>query len=331
MPVHIALALAMDRVLAYTAWMHAVRHARSGDAEGILRTLHTAFEPYRDAYTPPAFRDTVLDPESLHARLSCMSVFVAERDGEIVGTIAAEPIDGGDGRLRGMAVLPAHEHTGVGRALLRRAIDELVIAGCRRATLGTTPPLVRAQRFYERSGFSRTGVTADFFGMPLHEFGAPMDSTFEFRDASSDDAGAILQVINAAFVVEGHFVTGDRIAEAELRRCFGKGSFMVAARPGQPPSASVFLRPESERRTYVGMLAVDPAQQRRRLGSLMMAAAERRCRLRGDEAIDISVVNLRTELPPFYRARGFVETGTAPFEDPRAFRPAHFIRMTLRL
>ena len=79
------------------------------------------------------------------------------------------------------------------------------------------------------------------------------------------------------------------------------------------------------------MLAVDPALQRRGLGSLMMAAAEYRCRARGDEAIDISVVNLRTELPPFYEARGFVETGTSPFDDPRAFKPAHFVKMVLPL
>jgi GNAT superfamily N-acetyltransferase len=132
-------------------------------------------------------------------------------------------------------------------------------------------------------------------------------------------------------VVESHFVTGDRIGEAELRRCFDTGMFLVAARAGEPPAACLFLRPNGERRTYLGMLAVDPALQRRGLGSLMMAAAERRCRIRGDAAIDISVVDLRTELPPFYRARGFVEAGTAPFEDPRAFKAAHFVKMALML
>ena len=67
------------------------------------------------------------------------------------------------------------------------------------------------------------------------------------------------------------------------------------------------------------------------LGALMMDAAERRCRQQGDEAIEIRVVNLRTELPPFYLSRGFVETGVEAFEDPRLFKPAHFITMTLRL
>jgi len=311
--------------------MIAVRYARAGDAGSILRCLRAAFEPYEADYTDAAFRETVLDPALLRTRMARMAVLVADRDGEIAGTIAAERAESGEGHLRGMAVLPECQGAGAGRLLLRRALDELTVAGCTRVTLDTTLPLVRAQRFYSRNGFAPTGRMTDFFGMPLHQFAAPLDAGFDFREASLHDAGALLRVINAAFVVEGHFVTGDRIGKDELHRCFETGAFLIASRPDEPPSASIFLRPNGERRTYLGMLAVDPARQRRRLGSLMMAAAERHCRARGDEAIDISVVNLRTELPPFYRARGFVEIGTSPFDDPRAFKPAHFIRMTLAL
>jgi len=311
--------------------MIAVRYARARDADRILLCLRTAFEPHKADYTEAAFRDTVLDPELLRTRLSEMCVCVAERDGDVIGTIAAARVDSGEGRLRGMAVLPACEGSGAGRLLLRRAIDELTVAGCTRVTLDTTVPLVRAQRFYARNGFAPTGRVSDFYGMPLHEYAAPLTREFVFREASAEDSAGLHQVINAAFLVEGHFVTGDRIGDDELRRCFEKGIFLVAARPGEAPSASIFLRPNGERRTYLGMLAVDPALQRRRLGSLMMTAAERHCRFRGDAAIDISVVNLRTELPPIYRARGFVEVGTAPFDDPRAFKQAHFVKMTLEL
>jgi hypothetical protein len=37
----------------------------------------------------------------------------------------------------------------------------------------------------------------------------------------------------------------------------------------------------------------------------------------GCHAIDILIVNLRAELPPFYASMGFVPDGTTPFEDPR--------------
>jgi ribosomal protein S18 acetylase RimI-like enzyme len=308
-----------------------VRYARASDAEGILRCLESAFEPYRREYTGPAYRDTVLDAESLRARMQQMTVFVAERDGGVIGTIAAGEVDGDDGHLRGMAVLPACEGTGAGRVVLQRALDALTVAGCRRVTLDTTEPLARARRFYERAGFARTQRATDFFGMPLHEYAASLDATFTFREAGPRDAGAIRTLVNAAFLVERDFVTGDRLSEENLRHCLETGTFLIAARPGEPPSASIFLRPNGDRRTYLGMLAVDPALRRRRLGSLMMTAAERHCRVRGDEAIDISVVNLRAELPPIYRARGFVETGTGPFADPRLFRSAHFIHMTLTL
>ena len=114
-----------------------------------------------------------------------------------------------------------------------------------------------------------------------------------------------------------------------MRGCIARGTFLLASPPAEPPAACVFLQRSGDARTYLGLLAVDPSVQKRRLAALIMAAAERCCRRRGDAAIDIRVVNLRTELPPFYEGRGFVTCGTAPFEDPRRFKPAHFNLMTL--
>ena len=51
----------------------------------------------------------------------------------------------------------------------------------------------------------------------------------------------------------------------------------------------------------------------------------------GSHHMDITVVNLRTELPPFYRKLGYVENGTEPVRPemvPRLLQPAHFIKMT---
>jgi predicted N-acetyltransferase YhbS len=138
-------------------------------------------------------------------------------------------------------------------------------------------------------------------------------------------------VINQAYLVEREFVEGDRLSEKELRRVFGLGTFLVATRADGESIANVFLQRTAPDRMYLGLLAVDPAEQRHGLGRLMMAAAERHCRAAGCRAIDIRIVNLRTELPPFYRSLGFVPDGTAPFEDPRLFKPAHFLVMTLPL
>ena len=51
-----------------------------------------------------------------------------------------------------------------------------------------------------------------------------------------------------------------------------------------------------------------------------------------DGRLDIYVVNLRTELPPFYRKLGYVESGTVAFPHPdEATQPCHIIVMTKSL
>src|SRR5207247_9318070 len=85
----------------------AVRRATAGDADGILDCLQTAFEPYRQRYTPEGFKDTVLGPDTVHERLHSMSVFVAVTDaGAVVGTIGWQIISPEEGHLGGMAAMP---------------------------------------------------------------------------------------------------------------------------------------------------------------------------------------------------------------------------------
>ncbi|MGB6384883.1 MAG: GNAT family N-acetyltransferase [Terriglobales bacterium] len=158
----------------------AVRKATPHDSAGILKCLHEAFEPYRGSYTPEAFADTVLTPETLQHRLASMCVVVAVSDsGEIVGTIGCLVVDplgdpkkenSSEGHIRGMAVLPAWQGTGVAAWLLKTVESELRASGCSRISLDTTQPLQPAMRFYEKNGYHRSGRVTDFFGMPLFEY-----------------------------------------------------------------------------------------------------------------------------------------------------------------
>src|SRR5205823_6126461 len=100
----------------------AVRRATQADSEGILECLGTAFEPYRDRYTPDAFADSVLTRDTLQERLATMCMFVAVSDsGEIVGTIGCHVVDHGaghdEGHIRGMAVRPAWQGSGAATQL----------------------------------------------------------------------------------------------------------------------------------------------------------------------------------------------------------------------
>ncbi len=64
---------------------------------------------------------------------------------------------------------------------------------------------------------------------------------------------------------------------------------------------------------YFGMLSIDPARQGHGLGRQLIAAAEAHCRNAGCRQMELEVVNLRTELPPFYRRFGYAESVTRPF------------------
>jgi predicted N-acetyltransferase YhbS len=150
------------------------------------------------------------------------------------------------------------------------------------------------------------------------------------RTAGPADAGAVTALINAAYQVERFFVSGDRTSEDEVRRHMAKGTFLIAEQDAAPIGC-IYTEQRGDR-GYFGLLAVDPAHHGQGLGRSLIERAEEHFRRAGCRAVDIQVVDLRIELPPFYRRFGYVETGTAPFTDPeKATRPCHFILMSKQL
>jgi len=150
------------------------------------------------------------------------------------------------------------------------------------------------------------------------------------RVATLVDIPEIVRVTNAAFRVEDFFIVGDRTHAADItaKMAGAHACFLVIDAPsksGLMASAFVELRGD---RGYFGMLSVDPAQQKQGLGRIMFNAIEARCRKAGCIALDISVVNLREELPAFYARLGFEPTGTAPLVSHTTKLDAHFILMS---
>jgi ribosomal protein S18 acetylase RimI-like enzyme len=145
-----------------------IRQANPDDAPGILGCLERAYAPYRGSYTDAAFAETVLNNETLCRRLREMTVLVAVGEkGQVIGTVACRVDEGGEGHIRGMAVLPERHGCGVANSLLEQAESNLRGLGCKVLKLETSTLLQRAIRFYEKRGFRLTGETIAFFGMEL--------------------------------------------------------------------------------------------------------------------------------------------------------------------
>jgi N-acetylglutamate synthase-like GNAT family acetyltransferase len=151
----------------------------------------------------------------------------------------------------------------------------------------------------------------------------------DFRFATESDLPAITALINAAFKVEAFFIERDRLSFEDAQAHFAKGRFLLAEENGAIAGV-VYVELRGDR-GYLGLLSVAPAQQKSGLGRRLTLAAEEFAREMGSHHMDLSVINLRTELPPFYRKLGYTEIGTAPIHDhmrDRVTQPCHFIRMS---
>jgi ribosomal protein S18 acetylase RimI-like enzyme len=138
------------------------------------------------------------------------------------------------------------------------------------------------------------------------------------RIAADADQPRLIALVNSAFAVET-FLEGTRTDPERMAATMQQGAVLVSEDGAGELLASVYFEARGLR-GYMGMLAVDPACQGKGLASLMVKAAEDHLRGLGCEAVDISVLSLRPELPPIYRRFGFVETRTEEFRYGRIFR-----------
>jgi beta-aspartyl-peptidase (threonine type) len=148
-----------------------VRRARREDAPALgrlgalLLQTHYAFD--RERFMAP--RDNA---EEGYARFLVSqldepdsAVFVAEREGQVVGYVyaALEPaswkeLREASGFIHDIAVEESSRRQGIAEALLRAACDWLKSSGAPRVVLGTAQQNYNAQRLFERLGFRRTMV-----------------------------------------------------------------------------------------------------------------------------------------------------------------------------
>ena len=131
------------------------------------------------------------------------------------------------------------------------------------------------------------------------------------RTADSADAENISHLVNAAFRPERFFIDADRTNPDKVRALLEKGKFLLAEDAGALVAASTLNCAASG--DILACLRSTPRGSEAGMGSSLIDAAEQYCRAAGCRFMDLTIVNLRKELPGYYRRRGYVENGTLPF------------------
>ncbi len=159
----------------------------------------------------------------------------------------------------------------------------------------------------------------------------PQVLTFGKSEDAHVGADAIAALVNRAFEIESWFAEGDRTTPQSVQALLDAQSavFFVAVDRGALVGC-VYAERRGAAQGYIGLLAVDDARHGQGIGTRLMVLAEQHLEQEGCDAIDLTVVNLREELFPFYERRGYRSIAELPFPRPSR-RPCHLVSMTRSL
>ena len=137
----------------------------------VVRRAEAADLPAVGAVTVAAYAEFTEGPDDRYvarladaaARQREAELWVAERDGEVLGTVTLAPegspwrevAETGEGEFRMLAVPPTARRQGVGEALTRLAVDRFRDLGAPAVVLSSLAEMTAAHRVYGRLGFVR--------------------------------------------------------------------------------------------------------------------------------------------------------------------------------
>jgi [ribosomal protein S18]-alanine N-acetyltransferase len=132
-----------------------IRAFRPGDAAAVKRILKES--PQAADWTEASLRES--------AGWRGIVWLVSERNGIITGFIIGRQV-AEEAEILNLAVSPAKRGEGVGRGLLKSAIDEFRARGASRVFLEVRESNEAGIGFYEKRGFAKTGRRAGYFRAP---------------------------------------------------------------------------------------------------------------------------------------------------------------------
>lgn len=149
-----------------------------------------------------------------------------------------------------------------------------------------------------------------------------------FFVATRADIPHLHRLVNSAYrgdssrkgwTTEADFLDGIRVdQEGLLEMIENKNAVILLARLEGKLAGCVYLL-QQDRKTYLGMLTVDPLLQANGLGKKILAKSEEWARANNSDKIEMTVITLREELIHWYERNGYKKTGEKkPFpDDPR--------------
>lgn len=136
-----------------------IRSFRAGDEQGVIGViLPIQREEFGVAITAADQPDLANIPGFYQSGKG--GFWVAEKDGEIVGTISLKDIGNDEAALRKMFVAARvrGREFGVAARLLDALMARAADAGLKTILLGTTDKFLAAHRFYEKNGFAEVAA-----------------------------------------------------------------------------------------------------------------------------------------------------------------------------
>lgn len=150
------------------------------------------------------------------------------------------------------------------------------------------------------------------------------------RLARLDDAGAIVDLTNTAFLGRAPFARSSFANQSDVQNLMAQGKFLLAENDNSIIGYA-YLQPRMEA-SRLELLAVSPAHQRTGIGSQLLEAAERMSRSMRCLFMHVQVMNLSWEALTFCRRRGYVEFAIEPIRAQQALSPhCHLVRMCKQL
>lgn len=160
----------------------------------------------------------------------------------------------------------------------------------------------------------------------------PANPPILFRDATSDDLEALVDLVESAYrgersrsgwTSEADLIGGQRIDSAMMAAALRDraAQILVAELDDRLVGCCEVRRTDEHDVASFGMFAVDPTRQGRGLGHRILDAAEQVVGARWSVGrVRLTVVEQRPELIAWYERRGYVRTGATepfPYGDPR--------------